>query len=276
MKLELLVLGQLDNRFRAWASRYRFTIFLLSVAMLVSALVCFALYDSVISARAAERQVQQSGLDAQLSNFLYAVKENALLDNPAAFSAAERPLTVVTLKSSFYTYLLNRGNARSLTAEKITWEPPRACVLEFGGAADSGASKSAMTLQACFSAVAGDTSGRYIYFSLRYPAPAVRRHRSGESLDAGDRVILTLDNGRERPTQTTLMFEAPTLAASRYPSQLARFAGIHEVSAFPASTPELATRWVNAQAYERSGEEDPRGNMVTVVGRIDPALFNAQ
>lgn len=276
MKPEFLVLGQLSKRFQAWASRYRFTVFLLSVAMLVSALVCFALYDSVISARAAERQVRQSGLDAQLSNFLYAVKENALLDNPAAFSAAERPLSVITLKSTFYTYLLNRGNARSLTAEKITWEPPRACVLEFGGAADGEVSKNAMTLQACFSAVAGDTSGRYIYFSLRYPAPAVRRHRSGESLDTGDRVILTLINGRERPTQLTLMFEAPALAASRYPSQLARFAGIHEVSAFSASMPERATRWVNAQAYERSGEEDPRGNLVTVVGRIDPALFNAQ
>lgn len=276
MRPELLVLGQLGKRFRAWASRYRFTVFLLSVAMLVSALVCFALYDSVISARAAERQVQQSGLDAQLSNFLYAVKENALLDNPAAFSAAERPLSVVTLKSSFYTYLLNRGNARSLTAEKIAWEPPRACVLEFGGAADGGTSKTATTLQACFSAVAGDTSGRYIYFSLRYPAPAVMRHRPGESLNSGDRVILTLDSGHERPTQLTLMFEPPMLAASRYPSQLARFAGIHEVSAFPASTPERATRRVNAQAYERSSEEDSRGNIVTVVGRIEPALFDAQ
>lgn len=276
MRPELQVLCQLGKRIRAWASRYRFTVFLLTAAILVSALVCFALYDSVISARAAERQVQQSGLDAQLSNFLYAVKENALLDNPAAFSAAERPLSVVTLKSSFYTYLLNRGNARSLTAEKITWEPPRACVLEFGGAADGGGAKTGTTLQACFAAVVGDSSGRYIYFSLRYPAPPVKRHRPGESLNAGDRVILTLNNGRERPTQLTLMFEPPTLAASRYPSQLARFAGIHEVSAFPASTPERATRWVNAQAYERPSEEEPLGNMVTVVGRIDPALFDAQ
>lgn len=276
MRPELLVLCQVGKRIRAWVSRYRFTVFLLTAAILVSALVCFALYDSVVSARAAERQVQQSGLDAQLSNFLYAVKENALLDNPAAFSAAERPLSVVALKSSFYSYLLNRGNARSLTAEKINWEPSRACVLEFGGVAEDGGAKTGTTLQACFSAVVGDTSGRYIYFSLRYPAPAVKRHRPGESLNAGDRVILTLNNGRERPTQLTLMFEPPTLAASRYPSQLARFAGIHEVSAFPASSPERATRWVNAQAYERPSDDEPRGNMVTVVGRIDPALFDAQ
>ncbi|MGE8450068.1 MAG: sensor histidine kinase [Pseudomonadales bacterium] len=276
MTLEFSVLSQFGQRIRVWASRYRFTAFLLSVAILVSALVCFALYDSVISARVAERQVQQSGLDAQLSNFLYAAKENALLENPSAFSAAERPLSVVTLKSSFYTYLLNRGNARSLTVDKINWEPPRACVLEFGGAAEGSAAKTATTLQACFAAVAGDTSGRYIYFSLRYPAPAVMRHRPGNSLNAGDRVVLTLDNGRERPTQLTLMFEPPTLAASRYPSQLGRFAGIHEVSAFPASSPGRATRWVNAQAYDRAIDEDPRGNVVTMVGRIDPALFDVQ
>lgn len=276
MLFEFLGLSQLGKRLRAWTSRYRFTVFLLSVAILVSALVCFALYDSLISGRAAERQVQQSGLDAQLSNFLYAAKENALLENPSAFSAAERPLSVVTLKSSFYTYLLNRGNARSLTADKISWEPPRACVLEFGGAAEGGASQTATTLQACFAAVAGDTSGRYIYFSLRYPAPRVMRHEPGKSLNAGDRVVLTLDNGRERPTQLTLLFEPPTLAASRYPSQLSRFAGIHEVSAFPASTPGRTTRWVNAQAYERSSDEDPRGNVVTMVGRIDPALFDSQ
>lgn len=276
MPLELTALGHLGKRLRGWALRYRFTVFLLSVAIVVSALVCFALYDSVISARAAERQVQQSGLDAQLSNFLYAVKENALLENPAAFSAAARPLSVITLKSSFYTYLLNRGNARSLTAEKISWEPPRACVLEFGGAADGGDSRTAKPLQACFAAVAGDVSGRYIYFSLRYSAPAVMRHRPGTSLNAGDRVIMTLDSGRERPTQLTLVFEPPTLAASRYPSQLNRFAGIHEVSAFPSSSPERATRRVNAQAYERSSEEEPHGNVVTIVGRIDPALFDTQ
>ncbi|MDH6167131.1 signal transduction histidine kinase [Variovorax boronicumulans] len=275
MQLDFLMLW-LGKRLRSGALRYRFTVALISVAVVVSALVFFALYDSLTSARAAEQQVRQSGLDAELSNFLYATKENALLENPGAFSAAERPLSVVTLKSSFYTYLLNRGNARSLTAEKINWEPPRACVLEFAGESEGVSPEPPPTLQACFAAVAGDTSGRYIYFSLRYPSPAIARHRPGKSLASADRVVLTLENGRDRTTVLSLVFEPPTLAASRYPSQLGRFAGIHEVSAFLASTPERATRWVNAQAFERSSEEDSRGNIVTMVGRIDPALFESQ
>lgn len=254
-----------------YAVKHTFVLTFLFGALAVISLAFFALSDSLHSARLSEQQVRQSTIDAELSNFLYSVKENSLLDNPDAFSFDQRNLSFVTLKSSFYAYLLNRGNAHELTAEKINWDAPRACILEFVGSSGNGNGVKKIKLQTCFATVNDDSRGRYAYFSLRYPTPAVARHRSGHFLNRSDRVILSI--GNEKPIIATLVFEPPKLAASRYPSQLSRFSGIHEMSAFIAQNSERATRAINAQAFERISEEESQENFVTIVGRIDTGLL---
>ncbi|GAB2810691.1 hypothetical protein GCM10027276_09340 [Comamonas piscis] len=250
--------------------KHTYVITFLFGALAIISLAFFALSDSLHSARLSEQQVRQSAIDAELSNFLYLVKENSLLDNPDS-SADQRNLSFNTLKSSFYTYLLNRSNARELTAEKINWDAPRACLLEFSKLPEIDKDANPFKIQTCFAAVANDPRGKYAYFSVRYPTPSISRHRSGNSLEQSDRVVLSI--GKEKPVIATLIFEPPKLAASRYPSQINRFSGIHEISAFISPNIDKATRAINAQAFERSSEEQPHQNFVTIVGRIDTGIL---
>lgn len=243
-------------------------------AIFLFGLIAFALYDSVSSAQASEEQVRATTLSAELSNFLLATREpdgSSLLENPADFSLAERPLGFVKMKRSFYTYILNRGNARALTAEKINWEPPRPCILELSSNGRSSNNGVPFAVQACFAVIPSDLTGRYAYFTVRYPVPSVSRHRPGARLVDTDRVVLTF--GVDRPVSVVLVYEPPTLAASRYPSQSERFSGIHEMAAFLASSPDRALRQVNAQAFERVGDNEDRRNFVTIVGRLDANLL---
>lgn len=256
---------------------WRFTIAALLGTLGITGLILFALYDSVTSAKVSAQQVRENTLAAELSNFLLATREpdgSSLLENPGDFSNAQRPLKFVQLRKPFYTYLLNRQNAKSLTAEKVIWDAPRPCVTEFFQKSDRPDQSSAFNVQACFAVVPGDSAGRYGYFALRYPSDEVRRHKVGNKFKGEDRIVLKFGLGRTVPI--TLVYRAPMLAISRYPSQISRFAGIHEMAAFSATNPDRPLRQVNAQAFERRGDGDDTRNYVTIVGRIEGSFLDAQ
>lgn len=264
------------QRVRRLLAKWAFTLGTAIGAFTLTGLLAFALYDWVTSARASEQQVRANTLAAELSNFLLSTREpdgSSLLENPPDFSLAERSLRFVQLKKSFFSYVLNRENARRLTSEKIVWDAPRPCTLEF---AEKDGTKSQMqpfTVQACFAVVPGEATGRFGYFAIRYPVEQLRRHRTGAAVAGEDRVVLRL--GAKLPP-VVLVYRPPALALSRYPSQLDRFAGIHEMSAFLASAPERPLRQFNAQAFEKAGEGEDTRNYVTIVGRIDATFLDPQ
>lgn len=256
---------------------WRYTIAALLGTLGIVGLILFAIYDSVTSAKISEQQVRENTLAAELSNFLLATREpdgSSLLENPTDFSDAQRSLKFIQVKKPFYTYLLNRQNARNLTAEKVIWDAPRPCITEFFQKSEQPDQPSSFSVQACFAVLPGDYSGRYGYFSIRYPANEIQRHKAGSNLKGEDRVVLKFSAGRTIPI--ALVYRAPTLAMSRYPSQISRFAGIHEMAAFLASGPDRPLHQVNAQAFERRGDGDDTRNYVTIVGRIEASLLDAQ
>ncbi|WP_431049997.1 sensor histidine kinase [Roseateles sp. L2-2] len=256
---------------------WRYTIGALLGAVGIIGLILFALYDSVTSAKVSEQQVRENTQAAELSNFLLATREpdgSSLLENPSDFSESKRELRFVQLRKSFYSYLLNRQNARNIAAEKILFEVPRPCVTELVQGSDGIDQTSNFSVQACFATIQGDQSGRYAYFALRYPSEQIQRHKWGAGLKGKDRIILRFGSARE--TSIVLVYRAPTLAMSRYPSQIDRFAGIHELTAFAVASPDRPLHQVNAQAFERRGDGDDSRNYVTVVGRIDAGLLDAQ
>lgn len=256
---------------------WRYTIAAFLGTLGIIGLILFALYDSVTSAKVSEQQVRENTLAAELSNFLLATREpdgSSLLDNPADFSDAQRALKFIQVKKPFYTYLLNRQNAKNLTAEKVAWDAPRPCVTEFFQRTEQPDQSSSFNVQTCFAVLPGDISGRYGYFTIRYPVDEIQRHKAGGKLKGEDRVVLKLGAGRTIPI--ALVYRAPALAMSRYPSQISRFAGIHEMAAFLASSPDRPLRQVNAQAFERRGDGEDTRNYVTIVGRIEGSLLDAQ
>lgn len=262
------------KRLKRWVLRFRRWDFTLRTFICLGFLVVFlagAIIDITNSAKVKEQRVQESELRGQLAEFLLSTREpdgSSLLENPQEFSAASRPLGIVSLRRSFFTYLLQRANARGFQTGEINFEAPRACQVEFPGGKSG-------SLRACFAAVPGEPSGRYVYFSLRYPSSAIERHRVGRPLSSVNRVVLTFRGAKE--TKLTLAYQVPPLARSRYPSQLARFAEVHELSGFASNEGGLPSRLVNGQAFERRIEEDGNAaqNFVTVVGRIDAALLQS-
>lgn len=262
---------------KRWLQRLRSWDFTLGTVVLLAFLIAVlggAVFDISTSASKKEERVQASELKGQLAQFLLSTREpdgSSLLENPADFSAVSRPLRVVTLQRSFFSYLLRTGNAKAFKTGDITFEAPRACQVEYTGSRREGAL--AGNLRACFAVVPGDQAGRYVYFSLRYPSSKIERHRAGRQLTAVSRVVLIFNGHREN--RLTLAYQVPPLARSRYPSQLARFEQVHEISGFAASEGGLSSRLVSGQAYESQVEEDgsaPR-NFVTVVGRLDASFL---
>lgn len=237
-------------------------------AALLLGLIGTAIWDSVTSARASSHRVYESTLSAELSNFLLSVREpdgSSLLDNPEEFSSARRALKPITLRRTFYSYLLNRANARSFAVEKLTWDPPRPCVLEFDSR-EAGF----VLVQACVAVTPDETAGRFVYFFFRYPTKRVERHHPGGDLAQADRLVLNIAG--DRATSIILVFQPPTLAASRYPSQMNRFTDIHELTAFSGGA-NRPIRQVNAQAFEKVDETGEPRNFVTIVGRVDAAIL---
>lgn len=261
-----------SNRKR-WLQRLQSWDFTLGTIVLLAFLIAVlggAVFDISTSASKKEERVQASELKGQLAQFLLSTREpdgSSLLENPAEFSAVSRPLSAVTLRRSFFSYLLRTGNAKAFKTSDITFEAPRACQVEYPG------SRMAGNLRACFAVVPGDQAGRYIYFSLRYPSSKIERHRAGQQLAEVNRVVLTFNGSREN--RLTLAYQVPPLARSRYPSQLARFEQVHEISGFVAGEGGVSSRLVNGQAYESQVEEDGSAsrNFVTVVGRLDASFL---
>lgn len=240
--------------------------------LVVASLIAGATYDLVTSASTKEQHIQESELRGQLAQFLLSIREpdgSTLLENPTEFSATSRALQVVSLRRFPFVYLLNAGNAKRFKTDDLAWESPRACQVEFAGS-----QLPATTLQACFAAIPSDPTGRYLYFSLRYPTAKVHRHVRGQYVALTDRVEVVFAG--TKPIQLTLVFEAPTLALARYPSQMARFEGVHELTGFVGVDGGRPMRLVSAQAYESDVQEAGTAtkHFVTVVGRIDSAMLN--
>ena len=264
---------------KRWVQRLKRWDFTLgTIAFLAALTLCLlgAVADINFAALQKEHRVRESELKGQLAQFLLSIREpdgSSLLENPQEFSAGSRPLNVVTLRRSFFTYLLHTGNAKGFKASDISFEAPRACQVEYPGVRQDGPSSG--SLRACFAAVRGDQSGRYVYFSLRYPSSKIERHQPGSPLAKVHSVVLTF--GGQKQGRLTLSYQIPPLAKSRYPSQLARFDQVHELAGFSAGEGGQPSRLVSGQAFESLVEEDGNAarNYVTVVGRLDAALFQA-
>jgi signal transduction histidine kinase len=266
------VLRRFVRRLGKAFARWSFTVGAVTGAGILLALIGCALYDFVSTAQETDQQARVANLEAQLANFLLATQDkdgSSLLENPIEFSRVKRSLSVVSLKRSFYAYILNRSNARQFSTDNVLWDMPRPCVVTFSGPPTTAGG--ATTLEACFAVVPGDTTGRYVYFSIRYPTHSIRRHARGATFADADYVALNFSGIRQ--AAVILTFEPPALAVSRYPSQLERFGGIHEISAFNASSAERSLRQINAQAFEHVADDDGR-NFVTIVGRLDASLID--
>ena len=262
-----------------WLQRlesWDFTLSTVALLTLLIALLLAAVIDISTSANQKEQRVQESELKGQLAQFLLSTREpdgSSLLENPSEFSAVNRALGVITLRRSFFSYLLQTGNARAFKTGDISFEAPRACQVEYPGGRRNGTL--AGNLRACFAAVPGDQTGHYVYFSLRYPSSKIQRHRAGQPLADVNRVVLTFSGPREG--RITLAYQLPPLARSRYPSQLSRFEQVHEISGFASDDGGLPSRLVNGQAFESQVEEEggTSQNIVTVVGRLDAAFLQS-
>jgi len=233
--------------------------------VVLAILIFVAIVDSVNSARASSHRVYESTLSAELSNFLLSIRGSdgtTFLDNPDDFSSARRPIYPVTLRKSYFAYLLNRGNAKGFDVEKLFVDVPLPCLLDFNGKTSA--------VQVCMAVVPKEATGRYIYFAVKYEVPEIRRHTPGDLFVNVDRVIIRSDGDRLAPI--TLVFHTPPLALSRYPSQVKRFEKVHEVSAYIGG-PFRPTRQIQAQAIERNENGEP-ANVVTIVGRIDAGIFS--
>jgi signal transduction histidine kinase len=264
------------NRSRWWQRlrRWDFTIRSATVLSVVVGLLLGAIIDLVNTAKDKDERVQKAELQGQLAQFLLSTREpdgSTLLENPIEFSDPTRSLQILTLRRSFFTYFLHSGNARTFKVGDIVWEPRRACQVEFAHSPDAGVATSA--LRACFAAVLGDPSGRYVYFSLQYPTSKIQRHIPGRPLADASRVVLTFAGQKE--TRLTIGFQPPPLAKARYPSQMARFEGLHELVGYVAEEGGRPTKYASGQAFERILEEDGGAvrNFVTLVGRIDIAAL---
>lgn len=265
------------KRWQRRLQRWDFTLATVALLTILVFLLVGAVVDIGFSAHRKEQRVQESELKGQLAQFLLSTREpdgSSLLENPAEFSAVTRSLNVITLRRSFFSYLLQTGNAKAFKTGDISFEAPRACQVEYSGGKRNGAP--AGNLRACFAAVPGDQTGRYVYFSLRYPSSKIERHRAGQLLAEVNRVVLTFNGHRE--SRLTLAYQVPPLARSRYPSQLARFEQVHELAGFAAGEGGLPLRLVSGQAYESQVEDDGSApqNFVTVVGRLDAAFLQLQ
>lgn len=241
------------------------------------ALIGASLFDFVRTALAKDEKVQESTLKGELAQFILALRDDdgsSLLDNVTDFSYAKRELTAVGIRKSFYTYFLTQENAKQVAAKGIGWEPPKSCALDF---IDQTSSDAPRSIRACFAVVPGEAVGRYIYFSISYPTNEIARHRAGSALSKSSSVLLRLKG--ESTTAVRLMFEEPELVRKRYPSQLRRFSGVHELTAYTADQFTAPMRSVKGQAFEKRSEaaDGTTANVVTLLGRIDAQLvFSSQ
>jgi len=228
----------------------------------------YAFRDIFTTARQKDDNAQKAALSAELSDFRMATRtENneSLFSDPLQFSLASRPLKIAVLSKSFFTFLLHAGNARSITAAALEWDLPEACMTRFPPQPLT-PKDAKYGFEGCLAAVRNDPAGRFVYFAFRFPSDPVVRHRQGQKPTSAD--FIRIDFQGAQTSSIHLVFETPALAEKRYPSQIGRFNGLHEVTGY--SSDGSLIRAINAQAFERRQLVDgDERNFVTAVGRID-------
>lgn len=260
-------------RFLKQLRRLDFTLRSAAAATVLLVLFSYAITDFVQTASRKEHQIQESTLRSELGQFLLVTREpdgSSLLENPDEFSKAKRPAQIVSVRRPFFSYFLTKGNSKTFRSDSLRFDPPRACVLDFlPTLSQTESDKASVPLQACFAAIPSDPSGRYVYFSLRYPTSVIRQHVRGKPLEASDRVILHFLGKRDVTIALTYQ-RAPQLNGRRT-SPAERYDGFHEVAGYLPDEGGRPTRLLNAQAFEKRASDDD--NQVTLVGRIDASLL---
>jgi signal transduction histidine kinase len=260
------------QRQRNWLHRHDFIIGMwFSVLVLIGGFA-LAIYDFTVSARQQDQKIQSTTLHRELLDFFLGTREpdgSSLLENPKEFTKDNRPLQVVTLKRPFFGYFLTKSNFKTFQTEALRFSAPRACELEFA-ANDRSGGDDEQTIRACFAAIQGDGSGRFVYFSVRYVNSALQRHKVGRPLKEGDRLVLNFEGSRN--VNLFLVPEIPPQIDSLNAQKAKRFEGLHEMAAFLADDVGRPTRYVNAQAFEHAKEGSSQ-RTVTVLGRIDASLL---
>jgi signal transduction histidine kinase len=255
--------------------RYNFTIFFLIGGFVLPSIILVAIIDFVSTAKSKDAQMHKAALRSELSQFVLALREDesaSLAKFPTVYGSSQRFLQAVPIAQPFFTYFLNRGNAKYFDSSRLNWEAPASCSIEFSPTKSSGV-KDENPTRACLGFVPNDAAGNYLYFSLRYRAEEVTRHEQGTAFSTADHVGFDL-HSKHRKVRLQLVYEPSTLAVERYPSQLQRFFGLHEITAYLGDDPRHPTRAVSGQAFEQS-YQDNTGKLkkfVTLLVRIDPSL----
>lgn len=242
------------------------------VAFLLFGIFVAAIYDFTVFARRQDQKIQSSNLNRELADFFLATRDpdgSSLLENPQDFTKETRPLRVVSVNRPFFNYFLTRDNFRTFRTEMLRFEVQRACVQSFEIKRPDRTNANEM-IHACFAAIPDDARGRFVYFMVRYPSPALTRHKNGHPLAEGDRLVLKFAG--PRGFKLTLVPEQPSQLNAMNPALARRFEGLHEMAGFAEDDFRRPLRQVNAQAMERAGENGDM-RMVTVLGRIDASLF---
>lgn len=267
------------ERIKRWLFRRKFIFLLFITGSILPALVSYAVYDFVTSAKQKEDAVRNAVLRSELAQFALNLKDDdgyTVLENPDTLGATSRALTPVLMRRSFFTYFLNRANAKSFDSGTFNWDMPNVCVVEFPiPSSTKTPGVIGHVARACIAIVPNEAIGRYIYVTLRYPTAPITRHVQGKPISAADHVELEFLSDRTQKFQ--LVFEPVTLAAERYPSQKHRFSTLHAVTAYPIGESGHPIRAVNGQAYERQVDDGAghKINWVTVLVRIDASLLTA-
>jgi signal transduction histidine kinase len=255
--------------------RYKFTIIFLISGIVLPAIILVAIIDFVSTAKSKDALMHTAALRSELSQFVLALREDessSLAAFPSVFAASQRNLHAVPILQPFFTYFLNRGNAKSFESEKLNWEAPGACSIDFEATATARTRDE--IVRACLAYIPNEAPGNYLYFSLRYPTAQIVRHEQGNSFTGADHVSVDL-RAPHKKVRLQMVFEPSTLAIGRYPSQQKRFARLHEVTAYLGDDPRRPTRAVSGQAFEHVVQDNggKAQKFVTLLVRIDPSII---
>lgn len=267
--------SSLSSRVKRILKRYKFTIVFLISGVVLPAIILVAIIDFVSTAKSKDALMHSASLRSELSQFVLALREDessSLAAFPGIYATGRRNLHAVPIIRPFFSYFLNRGNAKLFESEKLNWEPPGACAIDFDGTAAKKTNDE--LVRACLAYIPTEATGNFLYFSLRYPAAQVVRHEQGNAFTSADHVAVDLRT-QHKKLRLQLVYEPSTLAIERYPSQQKRFTQLHEVTAYLGDDPRRPTRKVSGQAFERIvSEGSEKGKkFVTLLVRIDPSII---
>lgn len=254
-------------------ARRRITIYLIVTGLVLPSIIGYAIYDFVATAKKKDDFAQSAALKGEAAQFAIGIRDEEgvpLADNPNVLSPLNRSNQIIPISKQFFVYFLNRANAKNFETANLVWRPPNSCSVDFsfGNAQVSPNVSLAGTVRTCFATVKNDPTGRYLYFSMRYPAASITRHLPGDPLSSSSRVRIEFIG--TKTTKIDIVYGTPTLAKERYPSHKLRFQKIHELSGYVADERSLI-RSFNGQAFEKPLEigRNNAENYVTLLGRVD-------